>query len=43
MPDDWDELTETQPLLAEEIRTGVCRHLAERFGLPSFAGVDREP
>lgn len=42
-PGDWDELIETQPSLAEEIRVAICRHLAERFGLPSFAGVERGP
>jgi CRP-like cAMP-binding protein len=38
--EDWDELCDTQPALAEELRVGVCRHLAKRFGLPSFAGVE---
>jgi CRP-like cAMP-binding protein len=42
-PDDWDELVEAQPPLAEEIRVVMCRHLAERLGLPSFAGVERAP
>ena len=42
-PGDWDELVESRPGLAEDIRVAVCRHLAQRFGLPSFAGVDRAP
>ena len=38
-PEPWDRLCAESPGLAEEIRVGVCRHLARRFGLPAFAGV----
>jgi CRP-like cAMP-binding protein len=38
-PEHWDRLCTESPGLAEEIRVGVCQHLARRFGLPAFAGV----
>lgn len=41
-PEDWDRLCTESPGLADEIRVGVCRHLARRFGLPAFAGVPVE-
>jgi CRP-like cAMP-binding protein len=36
---DFDELRETQPDLADDIRVNICKHLARRFGLRAFAGV----
>lgn len=39
---DFDVLRTTNNDLAERIRVGICRHLARRFGLPTFAGVSRD-
>lgn len=38
-PEHWDRLCAENPELAEEIHVEICRHLARRFGLPTFAGV----
>lgn len=40
--EDYDALRESEPELADHIRVEICRHLARRFGLPSFAGVPAE-
>ena len=39
---DYDLLRATDRALAEHLRVAICRHLAYRFGLPSFAGVPRD-
>ena len=36
---DFDDLRDSNGELADSLRVGICRHLARRFGLPSFAGV----
>lgn len=38
----FDALRTRNIELAEGLRAGICRHLARRFGLPSFAGVSRD-
>lgn len=39
---DFDALRATDARLADSLRVGICRHLARRFGLTSFAGISSD-
>jgi voltage-gated potassium channel len=38
----YDAVQAEDPRIAEDLRIGLCRHLARRFGLHAFAGVALE-
>jgi CRP-like cAMP-binding protein len=39
---DYDQLCANNSEVAEHLKVAICRHLARRFGLPSFAGVSED-